>query len=264
MRRPHKLVIALSAIFAIAAVPATAGASSCPGAELRPAQDNIPQVSQATLCLINAERAANGLPALSEQAQLTSASLAFSQLMVDLRFFAHVAPDGTVLTARLQASGYLSQPGGWTVGENIAWGESYLGTPESIVLAWMNSPPHRENILSPDFSEIGVGIVTGVPTTTSPGATYTTDFGDRTADPDVSSDFEDVDVIDDEDESAQTSRQPSTSKSRKSGPTRKRARRKSSRRSSRSTRRNRKVRRSGGKMRPLAMRAIRTTSAVAD
>ena len=134
----------------------------------------------ATLCLINNERAAEGLPALKEQAQLTQASTAYSQLMVDQHFFAHVTPSGVALTARLQASGYLAQPGAWTIGENIAWGESFLASPTNIVKAWMDSPPHRENILSNDFDEIGLGIVSGVPTSDNAGATYTTDFGRRT------------------------------------------------------------------------------------
>jgi len=42
-------------------------------------------------------------------------------------------------------------------GENIAAGQR---TPEIVVDAWMNSPGHRANILSPNFSKIGVGYVT--------------------------------------------------------------------------------------------------------
>ncbi len=195
MRRLSLAVLAVSAACALV-VPSSAMATDCPGADLRPAQDNMSQVSEATLCLLNAERAAESLGELTEQHQLTKASADFSQLMVDQHFFAHVGPDGSTLTSRLEASGYLGQPGSWTVGENIAWGESYLATPASIVKAWMDSPPHRENVLSPEFEEIGIGIVTGVPMSTNPGATYTTDFGQRTA-AETSGD-EDVVVTDDE------------------------------------------------------------------
>ena len=181
MRRVSVLVL-LSALFAIA-VPSAAIAAECPGADLRPSQDNTADVGQATLCLINIERAAGGLAALTEQSELTQASVAFSQLMVDEHFFAHVSPNGRTLTDRLEVSGYLAHPGGWTVGENIAWGESYLATPAEIVKAWMDSPPHKANILSGEFSEIGLGIAIGVPFSANEGATYTTDFGHRTLAP---------------------------------------------------------------------------------
>ncbi len=190
MRRVSFLV-ALALLAAIAA-PSTAFAADCPGADLRPAADNIADVGQATLCLLNAERTARGLVALTEQQQLTQSSVAFSALMVEQHFFAHVSPDGGTLTSRLGASGYLARPGGWTVGENIAWGESYLASPAKIVQAWMDSPPHRENVLSTEFEEIGLGIVTGVPFSGNLGATYTTDFGrrDPVANPDETDDVQ--------------------------------------------------------------------------
>src|SRR5919108_5102685 len=41
----------------------------------------------------------------------------------------------------------------------------------------MNSPGHRANILTGEFTEVGLGIVPGTPGDPSWGATYTTDFG---------------------------------------------------------------------------------------
>lgn len=183
MRRRACLLASMLALAALAAVPSTALADDCAGADLQPADGNIAQVSQATLCLLNQQRAAAGLAPLSEQAQLDQASTAYSALMVKEGFFAHVAPDGSQLTDRLTAVGYLGQPGSWFVGENIAWGESYLATPAQIVNAWMNSEGHRANILSSDYRDIGIGIALGVPTSSNPGATYTTDFGSRSSDP---------------------------------------------------------------------------------
>ena len=44
--------------------------------------------------------------------------------------------------------------------------------------AWMNSPGHKENILDPEYREIGIGIVAGNPSTaTGAGATYANAFG---------------------------------------------------------------------------------------
>jgi hypothetical protein len=45
------------------------------------------------------------------------------------------------------------------------------------MVAWMNSPEHRDNILEPEYDEVGIGVVPGTPGDTSWGATYTTDFG---------------------------------------------------------------------------------------
>ena len=40
-------------------------------------------------------------------------------------------------------------------GENIAKDQK---TPSEVMNSWMNSPGHRANILSPNFTELGVGI----------------------------------------------------------------------------------------------------------
>jgi uncharacterized protein YkwD len=183
MRRLPTLLAVLVAAALVA--PSAALAADCQGADVRPAADNIQQVAQTTLCLLNAERAAKGLSAVSEQPLLTKASTAYSALMVSEKFFAHVSPEGSELTDRLTGVGYLGNPGSWIVGENIAWGESYLATPGSIVKAWMNSPPHRANILNGDYSDIGLGIAVGTPASSNPGATYTTDFGHREIEPDA-------------------------------------------------------------------------------
>src|SRR5437763_1411054 len=49
---------------------------------------------------------------------------------------------------------------------------------QAIVNGWMNSPPHRANILHGAFRDIGIGIKLGAPGQgLSGGATYVTDFG---------------------------------------------------------------------------------------
>jgi hypothetical protein len=50
-----------------------------------------------------------------------------------------------------------------------------------MVDAWMNSPPHRANILDPRFKGIGMSVSANAPTgSAKPGATYTTNFGTET------------------------------------------------------------------------------------
>jgi hypothetical protein len=93
-----------------------------------------------------------------------------------------MSPDGSTLQSRVTATHYLDGAHGWGIGENIAWGTGGLGTPRSIVRAWMHSPGHRANILNATFRDIGIGIAAGAPIphgAAATGGTYTTDFGYR-------------------------------------------------------------------------------------
>lgn len=168
---------AVAALAAPAGAQAAAQDAACPGADAVPTAATVAQASQAILCLLNDERAAAGLHPVAETAGLTQPSAAYSARMVAENFFAHVSPDGSTLVDRLTAARYIAPDGEWTVGENLAWGQGDLGTPRNIVVAWMNSPGHRENILTGEFDEIGIGIALGTPGDPSWGATYTTDFG---------------------------------------------------------------------------------------
>ncbi|HEX6743529.1 MAG TPA: CAP domain-containing protein [Solirubrobacteraceae bacterium] len=157
--------------------PAAAQADDCAGADLVPAADNVAVVSGATLCLLNQQRATNGIGPLVENAALSTASAGYSQRMVAQGFFGHESPDGGTLVERLTAVGYLGGDDAWVVGENIGWGQASLATARSMVAAWMNSPGHRENLLSADYTQVGLGLALGTPTDQTWGATYTTDFG---------------------------------------------------------------------------------------
>jgi uncharacterized protein YkwD len=180
-RRRFATVAAALAALALCA-PAAASADDCAGADLVPAGDNLAVVGQATLCLLNQERAANGVAPLSENAKLTIASAGYSQRMVDQSFFAHEAPDGATLVDRLTGAGYAVDDA-LVVGENIGWGQGTLASARSMVQAWMESPGHRANLLSGDYTEVGLGVVVGTPTDHAWGATYTTDFGERVVTP---------------------------------------------------------------------------------
>jgi uncharacterized protein YkwD len=158
--------------------PSGASAADCAGADIVPAADNLAAVSQATLCLVNGQRTSHGLRTLRENASLTGASTAYSQRMVAQAFFGHESPDGGTLVSRLTGVRYLTGRDDWVVGENIGWGQGPLSTPRSMVTAWMNSRGHRENILSAEYRDVGLGFALGTPSDSSWGATYTTDFGD--------------------------------------------------------------------------------------
>jgi uncharacterized protein YkwD len=152
--------------------------AACTDVDLLPDGGNVATIEAATLCLLNGERADAGLPPLTTNAELAAAALEHSQDMVSKQYFDHMAIDGRDVVARVDATGYIPLDRRWTVGENLAWGTGILATPKSIVAAWMASQGHKENILRPEFREIGFGIVLGNPRSTDgAGATYTTNFG---------------------------------------------------------------------------------------
>jgi uncharacterized protein YkwD len=176
----RRLAAVASALAALAlCAPAAASADDCAGADVLPTVDNLRVVGQATLCLLNQQRAANGVAALTENARLTNASTGYSQRMVAQSFFDHQAPDGDNLVDRLTGAGYPVDDAP-VVGENIGWADGALASARSMVDAWMASPGHRANLLSGDYTEVGLGVVVGTPSDPSSGATYTTDFGERT------------------------------------------------------------------------------------
>ena len=107
------------------------------------------------LDLTNAERQKAGLPPLSLNPQLGTAAQNYSQVLASTGCFEHTCGPVPDFAERDAQAGYS----GWTaVGENIAAGYQ---TPESVVSGWMDSPGHRANILSPKYTEIGIGLVSG-------------------------------------------------------------------------------------------------------
>ena len=141
-------------------------------------QDHAPaDVNAMVVCLLNFERVRHGVAPLTEVATLDIASQRHSDDMVARHFFEHDTPEGVPPEERILGAGYRGERGG----ENIGWGEGTLGTPAEIVDAWMHSQGHRENILDPGFTGVGVGLRIGQPPRGKPtsalSATYTTDFG---------------------------------------------------------------------------------------
>ena len=181
----RRAVLSAAAVVAVAVpapVTAHAAAGGCAGAQVMPSAQTLAQARSATLCLLNRERSAHGLPALRTQKTLRTIAMRYADLMVSQRFFDHVSPGGSTLGSRIASSGYVRRTVSWSAGENIAWGSDVEATPASIVVAWMHSPPHRRNILDPRFREIGIGISPGAPAELGNGeqaATYATEFGRR-------------------------------------------------------------------------------------
>jgi uncharacterized protein YkwD len=162
---------------ALAPVASRAAQQDCRDTEAVPTQDNEPAIRAAILCLHNKLRAERGLPLLREDLRLRKAATGHSADMVSRGYFEHTTPAGVTMVSRIMAARYASRNVGWSLGENLAWGTGSLATPRAIMKAWMDSPSHRANVVKRAYREIGIGVVTGVPSNGRSGATYTADFG---------------------------------------------------------------------------------------
>jgi uncharacterized protein YkwD len=133
-------------------------------------------------CLINGERTSYGLAGVTPNSDLRQAALSHSNEMVNQGYFEHTSPSGVTFMDRIESTGYMNGARTWTVGENLVWGTGPLSTPQALVTAWMNSPPHRENLLRPNFRELGVAAVVGTPVSRSDtsGVTVSSEYGTRT------------------------------------------------------------------------------------
>ncbi len=155
----------------------------CRDAGLEPNRRDVRQIRAATLCLVNRERARHGEPALHWNERLVASAQSHTESMAFGDYFAHVSPGGETPLTRMRRTGYISRLGraGFEVGENIAWGTLWLGTPRAIVAAWMASPGHRANILDSHFRDTGIGVSPHVKAFAKgqSGGIYTQDFGVR-------------------------------------------------------------------------------------
>lgn len=130
--------------------PSTSTPSTSTPSVSTPSQSTTANSSYAAqvVSLVNAERAKQGLPALTVNTKVQQAAQTRAGELKTS--FAHTRPNGaSCFTALTEAGVSYSR-----AGENIAYGQS---TPEAVVQAWMNSSGHRANILSSSFTTIGVG-----------------------------------------------------------------------------------------------------------
>lgn len=156
---------------------------TCAGHDLVPDAANLAAVRDATLCLVNRERAERDLGKLKPVGVLDQVAAAYAKRMVRERFFDHTSPDGATFVTRIKRTSYLrGDLKRWSVAENLAWATGGLATPTKVVQGWMHSSGHRRNILTGRFTELGLGVAPGVPRAglgDGPAATYVNEFGER-------------------------------------------------------------------------------------
>ncbi len=125
-----------------------------PGQLIRIPEQNskVMEYEQEVIRLVNEIRAENGLQPLTYDWQLGRVARYKSLDMKENRYFSHTSPIYGSPFQMIRDFGISFK----SAGENIARG---YPTPQSVVNGWMNSSGHRSNILSSNYTKIGVGYV---------------------------------------------------------------------------------------------------------
>jgi uncharacterized protein YkwD len=125
-------------------VPAKAGPATAP---------KMSASEKALFDAANRERAARKLAPLKWNASLASAARAHARKMAQENRLEHQFPREMDLGTRIRVAGVPFT----AVAENVAQGPSAAG----IHAQWMNSPPHRANLLDPELDSIGIAVAEG-------------------------------------------------------------------------------------------------------
>ncbi|MFH1366448.1 MAG: CAP domain-containing protein [Patescibacteria group bacterium] len=110
---------------------------------------------QEVIKLTNVERSRHNLTLLVDNPLLDAAALDKANDMIALQYFSHTSPEGETPWDFISENGYEYK----FAGENLAVD---FFEPKKAVNAWLSSPDHQDNILDPDYKEIGVAMVKGM------------------------------------------------------------------------------------------------------
>ncbi|MCA9380705.1 hypothetical protein KC678_00380, partial [Candidatus Dojkabacteria bacterium] len=122
----------------------------------------------------NEQRIKAGLEPLTLSTTLSRSASDKAEVMLDLNCWSHYCPPDTEPWEYFKAVGYNYQH----AGENLAEGFSTI---DSVMAAWLNSPTHKENILNPNFDEIGFGFAYGTYQGKANNTIITVHFGKKFA-----------------------------------------------------------------------------------
>lgn len=134
------------------------GTPENPSAQSAPSDNSFAaEIEQLIYQRVNSERAAAGLPGLSYNTTMEKYARIKSADMGEKGYFSHEDPQGKLITDTMKADGVSYNS--W--GENIAYIQGKRdneGLATEFMNNWMNSSGHRANILSTNFTSIGVGV----------------------------------------------------------------------------------------------------------
>lgn len=116
------------------------------------------KAGKAMLCMVNFARGKNRLKRFRNKSPLNWSATRKAK-DISRCTFSHFACNRS-FDFWIRRSGYVKRSVRAT-GENIAWGSGHMGNVRSIFVAWMKSSGHRRAILSPGYSEVGVGVTNG-------------------------------------------------------------------------------------------------------
>jgi uncharacterized protein YkwD len=114
-------------------------------------------LAAAVLAELNEVRRAHDLKPLRRSAALAAAADLHSRAMAQFGFFHHDSRDGSSFAQRVQRFYGPSGHGSWSIGENLLW-STRLSAAHAVRM-WMQSPPHRRNILTPQWRDVGLSAV---------------------------------------------------------------------------------------------------------
>lgn len=126
-----------------------------PGQKLNiPELGEVKSAEEQVAALVNQERSKYGLKPMKLNWELSRVARYKSQDMIDKNYFSHTSPTYGSPFTMMKNFGISYR----AAGENIAAGQK---TPQEVMNAWMNSEGHRKNILSSQYTVIGVGYAKG-------------------------------------------------------------------------------------------------------
>ncbi len=119
---------------------------------------------QQQFTLVNLERASRGLPPLRWDATLAQIATAYSHQMAQLHFFGHTSPLSGDFQDRLNANPQIANHY-QAIAENLAgnWAPAAGAIYEYVYNDAAEGCAHRQNILNPQFTFIGIGVAPGGP-----------------------------------------------------------------------------------------------------
>jgi uncharacterized protein YkwD len=163
LRNSNTLTTAVQGTPMVMPVAATAPVNAVSGAALSQTDARLAKLEVEMVAMVNEERARAGLKTLTINSNLASVARAHSAEMRDKDYFAHESPT-TGLREPIDRYQSALNDRPRVIAENIfrSWGAQRQVTLNEIKeghTSLMKSPGHRANILYPDVSQIGIGIV---------------------------------------------------------------------------------------------------------
>lgn len=156
-RRLGVLALALVPVFGVVPAAQASTLASPAGNVADAPADAVPSLETRFIELLNADRQAHGLEPLEPDSELASVARWRSEDMAERDYFSHDI-GGYMVFQVLKDKGIDYR----VAGENLAYNTHDANeTAVAAQRALMNSPTHRDNILRPDYSHVGVGVAIG-------------------------------------------------------------------------------------------------------